>query len=78
MENKYADYASWKSTLKALGKVALAAYVIGGSVYNSDKTGHPSADLATGRSQPTKLEKTLINFVLDTFNLPDSKLFKHR
>ena len=40
----------------------LLIYVIGGSSHNSDKTGHVSADLATGRSQPTKLEKALINW----------------
>ena len=42
----------------------LTAYVLIMNGYNlMFKTGHPSADLATGRSQPTALEQMIMDIV---------------
>ena len=40
-------------------------YVIGTSSYMTARplTGHPSADIATGISQPTKLDKAIVKFL---------------
>ena len=40
---------------------ALILYVLSGNFYNLvNKTGHPSADIATGRSQPTPIERVIM------------------
>ncbi len=51
----------WKNALKA----ALVAYAFAGSCYmvGEPRTGHPSADFATRIREPTRLERTLFDFV---------------
>lgn len=49
-----------RKAINRLGAIALIAYAYCGSVYNSTKTGHYSSDIATERSQPTELEKRVI------------------
>ena len=45
-------------------KATLVLYIVGMNCYNVEtKTGHVSADIATGRSQPTVLESALIDLV---------------
>ena len=47
-----------------LAEIALILYAVGGSYINlATMTGHPSADIATGRSQPTTLERAIIDSV---------------
>ncbi|MBS3091432.1 hypothetical protein J4217_03235 [Candidatus Pacearchaeota archaeon] len=39
-------------------------YFVGGCAHNVfTKTGHPSADIATGRSQPTRLERFIVKSI---------------
>lgn len=55
----------WKETLKSLAIV----YAIVGSMYgcSQDTTGHVSADIVTGRAQPTRLERYVIYLVRPIF-----------
>lgn len=80
MENNYkrpTRYERLKENFKGFAKIGLLLYVVSGCNYiNATKTGHQSADLATGRSQPTKLEKTLINFVAETFEVEIPQKYK--
>lgn len=76
-ERKPTMYARLKQNVMGFAKVGLFLYLVGGCNYiNATKTGHQSIDLATGRSQPTKLEKIWINFLADTFDLEIDQKYK--
>jgi len=53
--------------MKNLARIALASYVIVGSVYMMDEkitkdlTGHYSVDIYTKKIQPSKIEKKVLN-----------------
>lgn len=57
-----------RRNLNRIAAAGLILYAGGGSSNNSIKTGHPSADIATGRSQPTELEKMLIKSLTEFGN----------
>jgi len=61
MESKYNIAKRAYEITKGVAGAALVVYVIGGSAVNATKTGHPSADIATGISQPTALERMLMD-----------------
>lgn len=54
-------YDGLKQGMRKWAKVALAVYAISGSAANSINTGHPSADNYMGITQPSQLEKVLLN-----------------
>jgi len=58
------------------GKKALIAYAVVGSLAmaGSGKTGHQSADLYLGRSQPTRLEKAIYGPLCKKLGI-DTKIF---
>ena len=65
METKYEEPTTYQRIKRKAKKVAVIAavlYSIVGSELYADKTGHPSADLTAGISQPTKLEKAILEF----------------
>ena len=63
MEYEYQGQNKVRKSINAIAKNALILYAVLGSCYNATKTGHQSADIATGRVQPTALERTLTDFV---------------
>ena len=64
MENVYKGQNKIRKAINDIAVTALVIYAIGGSYLNlATKTGHPSADIATGRSQPTAIEQILIDSV---------------
>lgn len=70
MEYIYKGPNKTREAVNIIGGAVLAFYAslgihpIFGDIYKvATKTGHPSADIATGRSQPTQLEQILINSV---------------
>ena len=65
MEIKYQEptrYQKVKENVKKVVIIAAILYSVGGSALYADKTGHQSADLTTGISQPTKLEKFILEY----------------
>lgn len=64
MKNTHNLYERTKQSVKDLAVTGLIIYALVGNSYNLiNKTGHQSADLATGRSNPTALEC----FVIESF-----------
>ena len=58
MKFRYEGPNKIRKKLNRIAEAILITYAVLGNFYNlATKTGHPSADIATGRSQPTQLEK---------------------
>jgi hypothetical protein len=61
MKLMYTGPNKLREAFNRIAATVLTLYAVGGSsVYVSTKTGHPSADIATGRSQPTALEQIIM------------------
>lgn len=69
MEIQYKTSSKWKNRLR---NYAIAYAILGTCYVNNicDITGHTSADLATGRSKPTKLER----LYLESLGIDSSKI----
>lgn len=53
-----------RKTFNKIATGVIGLYVLIGNGYNiTSKTGHPSVDIATGRSTPTALEQMLMDSV---------------